>query len=250
VNAARTFQAPSATLGEWAAARGRGYGFLAWLFLETPDIPFLERMLSADVGAYVALLAASGGVHPMINGGLEEMRGWLAAHADQPLEQLRKELAVQATWLFKGMAPGYGPPPPYEAVYRRPGAGVDAETLLSLRSFYREAAADLPADSRERLDHLGMELDFMRFSCGEESRFWDSNDVAEAARYRRIQRQFLAEHLVAWVPAYCEKILAEPCAPFYHGLARVLSGFLVEDAALLDRWAAEAAGHPDPTAIR
>ena len=249
---AQALQDPSTAESKQAGFREQSYGFLAWLFLETPDTPFLERMLGADVGSYVASLAAGGSSHPMVIAGLEEMRGWLAARAHQPLEQLRQELAVQGTWLFKGIAPGYGPPPPYEAVYRRPGAGVDVETLLSIRRFYREAAADLPPNSRERLDHLGMELDFMRFLCAEESRLWCSSDAEEAVRYRRIERRFFAEHLEAWVPEYCQKLLAERCAPFFHGLARVVSGFLAEDAALLESWSGEedGPGRADPASIR
>ncbi len=223
-----------------AESRGSVYGFLAWLFLETPDASFLERMLHADVGSYVASLTASGSCHPMIVAGLEEMRGDLAKQPGLPLDQLQTELGVQEALLFKGIAPGYGPPPPYESVYRRPGAGGDAETLLSIRGFYREAGAALPSDCRERLDHLGMELDFMRFLCEEEGRLWRSHDPEGAARYRRIQRRFLGSHLMAWAPDYCQRILAEPCPLFFHGLAKMVSGFLVGDAALLERWADEA----------
>ena len=230
MNEATVFHGPSVAEGERAASRGRGYGFLAWLFLETPDAPFLGRMLDANLGPYLASLASSGGIDAQILAGLEEMRGWLRAHADEPLEELRQELAVQGTRLFKGIAPGYGPPPPYEAVYRRPGAGVDADTLLSLRGFYREAAAELPSPSRERLDHLGLELDFMRFLCEEESRLWCSDDAREASRYRQIQQRFLVAHLTPWVPGYCQRILAEACAPFFHGLVRALSGFLAGEA--------------------
>jgi putative dimethyl sulfoxide reductase chaperone len=234
VNEATVFHAPSVAEAERAASRGRDYGFLAWLLLETPDAPFLGRMLDADMGAYLASLATGGGIDALILAGLEEMRGWLRAHADRPPEELRQELAVQGTRLFKGIAPGYGPPPPYEAVYRRPGAGVDADTLLSLRGFYREAAAELPSPSRERLDHLGLELDFMRFLCEEEGRLWRSDNAREASRYRQLERQFLAAHLTPWVPGYCQRILAEECAAFFHGLARVLSGFLAGEARQFD----------------
>ena len=251
MNEARAFPAPSAAESESAASRGRCYGFLAWLFLETPDTSFLERLLGADVGSYVASLAAGGSSHPMIIAGLEEMRGWLAAHEHQPMEEVRKELAVQQAWLLKGIAPGYGPPPPFEAVHRRPGGGVDTDTLLSLREFYREAAAELPPSSPNRLDHLGMELDFMRFLCDEESRLWRSNLVEEATRYRRIQRRFLSRHLITWVPGYCQKILAEPCAPFFHGVAKVLVGFLAEDASSLDRAEKESGAYdPAPASVR
>jgi putative dimethyl sulfoxide reductase chaperone len=239
--------APSAAEGKWAASRGQSYGLLAWLFLETPDALFLKRMRSAEVRTYFASLAADRSFDPSILAGLEEIREWLAARAHQPLEQLCQELAIQGTRLLKGIAPGYGPPPPYEAVYRRPGAGVDAETLLSLREFYREAGADLAPICGERSDHLGMELDFMRFLCAEESRLWDLKDAGAAIRYRGIQQRFLAEHLLTWTPGYCQRILAEPEALFFHGVVRALSGFLLEDAALLDRWSAEATpGNPGP----
>jgi putative dimethyl sulfoxide reductase chaperone len=251
VSRAEAVDAHSTAESEQAASRGRSYGFLAWLFLEGPDTPFLERMRGADVGTYLASLAAGGDADPLIQAGLEEMHGWLAGRADQPPEQLRQELAIQGTWLFKGMAPGYGPPPPYEAVHRRPGAAVDAETLLSLHAFYREAAAEVPSTSRERLDHLGLELDFMRFLCEEEDRLWRSGDAGEAIRHRRIQRRFLAAHLTPWVPGYCQRILGEECAPFFHGLARALSGFLAGEARLLDSQfeRADAPGLPGPASV-
>ncbi len=231
---------------EWAACRGKSYGFLAWLFLESPDAAFLERLRGAEVGTYLASLAADEGSDPQILAGLEEMREWLARHDDQPLEQLRQELAVQGTWLFRGIAPGYGPPPPYEAVHRRPGAGVDADTLLSLRAFYREAAVEIPSASHERLDHLGLELDFMRYLCEEESRLWRSGDAGEATGCRRLQRRFLLAHLTPWVPGYCQRILGEQCAPFFHGLARALAGFLAGEATQLDSGPERADGPGPP----
>ena len=251
MNGAKAFSAPSSVESDQAASRSRSYGFLAWLFLESPDTAFIEQMLGEDVASYLATLATGESSHPSIIAGLEEMRGWLAAHSHQSPEQLLTLLAVQQTGLFKGIAPGYGPPPPYETVYRRPGAGGDSETMLNLRSYYREVAAEPSPNIRERLDHLGMELDFMRYLSEEESWLWRVNETAEAGRYRRIQRQFLAEHLSPWVPEYCQKILAEPCEPFFHGVVKVLSGFLAEDTALLDAWTEGCGqGRPDPISTR
>jgi TorA maturation chaperone TorD len=87
-----------------------------------------------------------------------------------------------------------------------------------------------------------MELDFMRFLCEQEAALWRSNDAAGAARYRGIQRRFLASHLMAWAPDYCQMVLAEPCPLFAQGLAKMVSGFLANDAALLARWAEGAGG--------
>ncbi len=218
-----------------SAARAQCYGFLAWFFLETPDTLFVERMLSREVSSYLDSLA--GEASHVVIAGLEEMRGWLSAHAGASVDELRQELAVQEAWLFKGIAPGYGPPPPYEAVHRRPGTSVETETLLSLHAFYREAGAELSYASRERLDHLGVELDLMRFLCGEESRLWSAGAFTQAVRYRGIQRRLVNQHLLPWVPGYCERIRAEARAPFFHAVANMLSGFLAEDAGLLERQA-------------
>ena len=90
---AQTLQDSSPAESEQAAFRERGYGFLAWLFLEGPDIPFLHRMSEADVASSVASLADGGGTHPMVIAGLQEMQGWLASQAHLPLDQVRQELA-------------------------------------------------------------------------------------------------------------------------------------------------------------
>jgi TorA maturation chaperone TorD len=183
--------------------------------------------------AYSDSLQADAATHADVMVGLEEMRGWLRSQADTPPDGLSRTLAVQEAWLFKGIALEYGPPPPYETLHRRPGAAGEAETLVSLQAFYREAGAELSPASRERVDHLGVQLDFMRFLCGEESRLWQVHDVGEACRYRQIQRRLVDEHLMPWVPGYCQRIRAEARAPFFHGVAKMLAGFLAEDARLL-----------------
>ncbi len=210
--------------------REQGYAFLAWLFLEGPDLDFLQRLLDADPP-----LPAGKAVDGKVAAGLEEMRSWLAARSDVPLPQLLQQLRVEGTRLFRGIAPGYGPPPPYETLYRRSRAGSDANILLRIRDRYREAAAELSAGSRERMDHVGMELEFMRFLCGEERRLRLAREDEGALQYRRMERRFLTEHLMTWVPEYCRRILDEPCAPFFHGMLRVLSAFLASDAEWLER---------------
>ncbi len=214
-----------------ARDRGISYGFLAWLFLEHPDREFLERMLSAEPASW-ALSVGEGEVSPSILAGLEAMRASLSSRPGQSTEGLCRELAVQRTRLFRGVAPGYGPPPPYETLYRDPEGAGEAEVMLQLRRFYREAGAQLPPDQGERLDYLGLELDLMRLLCEEESLLWGEDDRQGVARARGIQEELLTRHLLAWAPRFCQVILKEPGVPFYHGVAALLSAFLKEEATL------------------
>lgn len=215
---------------EKARERSTTYGFLAWLFLDTPDVAFVARMSDTRVLPSGPSWPAGERADPGALGGLEAMRDYLAGEINRPAEEVCAELAVQRTRLFRGVAPGYGPRPPYESVYRRSDSRAQSDVLLQVHGFYREAGAQLPADRSERLDYLGLELDLMRFLSWEEGRSWEEGEEAEATRLRDIQRRFLAHHLLAWVPAYCEAILGEPDVPFYHGVARLLSGFLAEEA--------------------
>lgn len=223
----------AAEMSAQAASRSTTYGFLAWLFLEDPDTGFLERIRAAGDGFPDPLRPAAEEMGPAILAGLADMRGYLSERSHLSPAEACLELAIQRTRLFRGVAPGYGPPPPYEAVYRCPQACTEPELMLRVQSFYREAGVELPPDQAERLDYLGLELDLMRFLCAEESSLWDAGDVEGAARLRGMQGRFLRGHLLAWGPRFCETILAEPGVRFYHGVARILAGFLAEEAARL-----------------
>lgn len=216
-----------------ARDRATGYGFLAWLFLENPDVDFVQGMLRGDVASPAASRSDGAGMSLGIRAGLQAMSATLAGREGSSAEELCLELAVQRTRLFRGVAPGYGPPPPYETLFRCPEPSAEAEVMLQLRRFYREVRAEIPSGREERPDYLGLELELMRLLCEEESRLWGEGDAERAARWRATQRRFLCEHLLAWVPRFCEVVRKEPNVPFYHGVATLLASFLEEEAALL-----------------
>jgi putative dimethyl sulfoxide reductase chaperone len=215
-----------------AQERAAGYRFLAWLLLDNPDSEFVTQLLSTDTTPSASLPLAA---HPQFLAGLEEMRFALSGHSSGTIEDRCRELAVQRARLFRGVAAGYGPPPPYEGLYRR-GEGVsEPELLLELLGLYRELGVGLLPGREERPDYLGLELDVMRLMCEEEGRLSEAADAAGTVECRAFQRRFLQAHLLAWVPRYCETMLGECGAGFYRGVIHALSGFLAEEASLLDK---------------
>ena len=147
-----------------AQNRGSSYGFLAWLFLEGPDRDFVERIMSQDEELAIIELE-NGEESSAILYGLRYMRSYIAQFPKTSIEELCMDLMVQRTRLVRGVDPGYGPPPPYEAVYRCPHDCQESDLMLQVSDFYQNAGARLPLGKKERLDYIGLELDLMYFMC-------------------------------------------------------------------------------------
>jgi len=208
------------------------YAFLAWLFLEQPDVDFVTRLLAGDTQDSLGSLTSSSLADSRMITGLQIMRSSLQVQGSRTIEDICLTLAVERTRLLRGVAREYGPPPPYESLYRSLEASDGISFLVQVAEFYRYAQIDLLAERADRLDYLGLELDFMRLLCEEEIRSLDQGDTDEAEGFARLQHRFLQEHLLPWVPRYCESLLSHSTAGFYQGVAQLLLGFLEEQAAI------------------
>ena len=116
--------------------------------------------------------------------------------------------------------------PPYETEYDARSAFQQTHRLARLGGFYR--AFGLTAAQGERLDHIGVELEFMHFLTCKEEHAWLHLGEEKAALCRSAQRRFLEEHLGRWAPLFWR--LLEKRGGFYAGLARASRGFLEEEA--------------------
>jgi TorA maturation chaperone TorD len=193
-----------------AAMRSNVYGLLAG---------FWGRPLSVEA---IARLASSTAI---------DDTGGLAAELLAPLRDgdpdLALRLGVEHTRLFGGLQEGYGPPPPYESVWRDdPAVGT---VTAAVAAAYRAAGYD------ERVfagpcDQLAEELRFVAaLSAAEDAAASDgADDDLAAARDHR--RRFLDRHLMVWVPGYCRTLAAQAREPLYAALARVTAQILHEDS--------------------
>lgn len=88
---------------------------------------------------------------------------------------------------------------PYEANYL-PGHSADA--VLDVKLHY--GASGLTIGPEERPDHVAVELEFLVYLANRQA------DPVEGDRYRDAERDFLAAHLVHWMPAFSERLAACP----------------------------------------
>ncbi len=213
-------------------SRASSYAFLAWLFLEQPDIDFVTHLLADDLQDSPSSLSSSSLTDSRMITGLQMMRSSLQVQTPCTIEDTCLALAVERTRLLRGVARDYGPPPPYESLYRSPEPSGGISFLVQVAEYYRYAQIDLSAERADRLDYLGLELDFMRLLCEEELRSLGQGDTDEAEGFAHLQHRFLQEHLLPWVPRYCESLLSHSAAGFYQGVAHLLLGFLEDQAAI------------------
>jgi TorA maturation chaperone TorD len=209
-----------------AKARAAFYAFLSVHFTTLPDAPFVERMRSGDFTTMLEALVKDDSVEPDIATGASLMRAYLDNTLGDEVAQLAEKLGVDRTRLYRGITPEYGPPPPYQTVWTRSRAGQDVDILQTLAGLYREMGLAPSPEATERLDYIGVELDFLRELALREAAAWESDKPETAATWVAAQQAFMNEHLGEWAPAFIEKALEWAKTDFYRGHLLMLRGFI------------------------
>lgn len=208
-----------------AEARATMYTFLANLFNQLPDQALVGRLRSLGSEA-IAQLAKALELSEDARLGLTEIARFIEAAASQAEDDVVQALAIDWTRLFRGVAPGYGPPPPYEGVYV--GGNVEHEAVLqAVVSEYRQYGV-MADDGVNRPDYIGLEFDFLALLAEQEKAAWDQGDSPAALGRQQGARQFMERHAGRWVAPYCERAIPEAKTDFYRGLLRLTRGVVVE----------------------
>jgi len=211
-------KASAGTAARTARERSGLYGFLAEVFRAEPTPDLLGRI--EDPG-FAAVLEAAG------------------AHmgedlARQPEDALLKDLAIEYTRLFLG--PGRHVRP-YAATYLDGpgldggGASLGGPSAIWARDFMEAAGFALAPGHRNLPDHVSVELEFMARMAVREAEALEAGDAATARRLRKLQREFLENHLGRWLPRFCGHAAEHAELSFYRELARLTGHFLDSELA-------------------
>jgi len=198
------------------------YGFLAALFNQPPDAGLVRRLRTIGVAS---LLENCADLEPTARQGLQEIDDYVAQSLGDPEDEMATALAVDWTRLFRGIRPGYGPPPPYEALYRS-DISNPLELLQAIMAWYRHYNLAAAPDQLNRPDYLGLELGFLSHLAEIEAQAWEQGDQAAAQELRKQSDRFYVEHLSCWAPAFCQTALPHCQTGFYRGLIHLTQGIL------------------------
>lgn len=156
---------------------------------------------------------------------LDELAIILNAMSD--LGQFADDLGIEYTYLFHGLKKDSGLAPPYESVHRE--SRLIGEMTKSVINAYADAGYQDIYESAGPQDHLGVELRFLSLLCFDESQFWFTNDTDSALLSRARQSDFIDQHVMEWMPAYCKALEHESAARYYQIIAKLTSQALERD---------------------
>jgi TorA maturation chaperone TorD len=209
-----------------AHLRAGMYGFLARMFNHRPDMEFVRRLRVLGVDAFT--FSTENELSPDVAQGLQEMGSFIEATSADPVERVEENLGVDWTRLFRGVRPGYGPPPPYEGVYSE-GEADQTDVLQSIMRIYHEHSVDLDEKAGNRPDYIGIELDFLRHLSECEAEAWEQEKDENALEYQDAEKHFLINHLGRWVWKFCDLAIEEAKTDFYRGFIRLTKGVMNEE---------------------
>lgn len=152
------------------------------------------------------------------SGFLSSLQLWILDNAllDEAEIQI---LAIDFTRLFTGIAEEYGPPPPYEHLYRQDFESSSCKAAVS--HCYTNSHLRPQDPYYNASDHIVAELHYMALLASEAS------DVKTGITP---QRRFLGGHLLTWVPQWQRLVEAQPGQRgFYPEVTEALVCFLQQD---------------------
>lgn len=145
-----------------------------------------------------------------------------------------RELAIDYVKCFIGHGVnGYSAAYPYESVYTSERRLMMQEARAEVLQIMREN--HLKRDRwNEGEDHIALELEFMQRMALRTESDLRAGDEDAAAEKLAVQRDFVNDHLLNWLPMLVSDMQQFAQTEFYQGLGNLTLGFAQEDKEVLD----------------
>jgi TorA maturation chaperone TorD len=145
----------------------------------------------------------------------------------KPDKELLDDLAVEYARLFLG--PGKHISPHESVHYRKDdvqSGQLWGESTVQVKKFIESSGLTYQSDYKGLPDHISVELEFMQQVTLQEGQAWAEEDKDTALNCLKNEMKFIEEHLVRWVPVFCEKVIQEAELPFYREIAGLTEKFV------------------------
>ena len=194
-----------------ATGRSSLYGFISTLFREEIT---MEQLQQLKTRAFIKAL-------------FEPESGFYDALLDKPEEQLIEDLAVEYARLFLGPDKHISP---HESVHHDRDGGdwgtLWGKSTVEVKKFIESAGLEYISEYSGMPDHISVELEFMQQVTSREAQAWESNDSEGALYCLKMEKKFFDDHIIKWIPLFCDKITADAEMIFYREIAMLTKSFI------------------------
>ena len=123
---------------------------------------------------------------------------------------------------------------PFESVYTSEKRLMMQDARDEVLAVYRAYGVDKSETWKDSEDHIALELEFMQLLCNRTIEALREGDEDSANNLLQTQKNFLADHLLAWVPMMLADLKKFAKTDMYKGLGYLTGGFLDTDYDFLD----------------
>lgn len=203
------------------------FGLLGKILYAELDRAWLEALIRDNVFAESPL----GEEQPEVQLGLELLRRWTEENRQGIPEAEFKNLKSEQLRLFIGVDRVLVPV--WESVYFNENRLVFQQQTLQVRDWYARFGLQLEKLNKEPDDHIGLELVFVAHLASRCLTAMEAGNQAEVDQLLQAQKDFLAEHLLRWGPAWARLVKQHAATDFYRGVAHLTHGALLAAADFL-----------------
>ena len=195
---------------ETARFRSNIYGLLAAVFREEPGTALIRELRDPQLSGVFSELGVDLG---------EEF-------CTTPENQLIDILGLEFTRLFIGPDSHISA---HESIFAEMDNGVGAlwgETTVAVKNFIETTGLDYKPEFNGVPDHVSVELEFMQKLAEWEADKWHQNDRENAEFCLKVQRMFLEQHPLSWLPQFCDVVIEQADIRFYAAMAELTQNYL------------------------
>ena len=197
-------------LAEGAKFRSHIYGLLATVFRREPNLALIRELRAPPLwGVFSDLEVDLGEVF-----------------ITTPETQLLEILALEFTRLFIGPNNHISA---HESIFAEMDHGIGSlwgARTVAVKNFIETTGLDYDSEFTGVPDHASVELEFMQRMTEWEADKWQQHDRENAEYCLKVQRMFLDQHLLVWLPQFCDAVIKQADIRFYAGVAELTKNFL------------------------
>lgn len=174
----------------------------------------------AQIQAFADTMDALGTDAP----GCRRMSDFFAQRKGQAMEQTAQELGVDWTLAFRGVNPDSGPLPPYAGAWLA-SDNVGVDIMMQINSHYVEKGLGCGGGKLNRMDYLGVEVEFVSHLLKECA---NATSAEQRATIAGEVWQFEDKFIFSWLPRYRASVEATCKTEFWKGYLELLETVLAD----------------------
>ena len=207
-------------MADVARQRSNIYGLLATIYREEVGKALLKQIR-----------------HARFQGALSHLGVQLGGEfLNLPEEKLIEDLAVEYARLFLGPGKHISPHESVHLTKEEGGGSLWGAATVKVKKCIECSGIEYKSDYRGMPDHISVELEFMQELTKREAQAWEDKDQDTVFWCLKTENRFIDEHILLWIPLFCEKVIKDAELSFYREVAKLTKRFLKFEQRELEKY--------------